>query len=397
MAIIANPTYDEVFKYLMADERVSRVIIGCLLDKKIKRVKQRNNDVLRAGYSDLHLLRLDFNAEVVQDSGETVEVCIELQRAQEADEVMRFRKYLATQYADETNKDEAGKPLHIVTIYLLGHTISTEHKEAVLRINHVVRKNDGMEISTKSSIDFISALTNDMIVVQIPYVKAKHDTLLDKILSVFKEAPRRTSAKTFDYHDNPDEQDVEMVNLLRVLEKAAADPKLIRLMDMEDELERFVKAKEGEAEEARKQIAAAKEMITEAGEKIAKADEMIAQADEKSARADEKSARADEKIAKAEEKSARADEKSAKAEEKSARADEIIAQAEEKIAKAEEKSARADEKIAKAEEMIASARAIEAEHERVSAEHEKMMAEHEKMIAEMAQLKALMKKHGLGE
>ena len=105
MAIIANPTYDEVFKYLMADERVSRVIIGCLLDKKIKRVKQRNNDVLRAGYSDLHLLRLDFNAEVVQESGETVEVCIELQRAQEADEVMRFRKYLATQYADETKEN----------------------------------------------------------------------------------------------------------------------------------------------------------------------------------------------------------------------------------------------------------------------------------------------------
>ena len=261
---------------------------------------------------------------------------------------MRFRKYLATQYADETNKDEAGKPLHIVTIYLLGHTISTEHKEAVLRINHVVRKNDGMEISTKSSIDFISALTNDMIVVQIPYVKAKHDTLLDKILSVFKEAPRRTSAKTFDYHDNPDEQDVEMVNLLRVLEKAAADPKLIRLMDMEDELEHFVKAKEEEAEEARKQIAAAKEKITEAGERIAKADEMIAQANKKSARADEM-------IAKADEKSARADEKFAKA----------------------------DEMIAKAEKMIASARAIEAEHE--------------KMIAEMAQLKALMKKHGFGE
>ena len=362
MAIIANPTYDEVFKYLMADERVSRVIIGCLLDKKIKRVKQRNNDVLRAGYSDLHLLRLDFNAEVVQESGETVEVCIELQRAQEADEVMRFRKYLATQYADETNKDEAGKPLHIVTIYLLGHTISTEHKEAVLRINHVVRKNDGMEISTKSSIDFISALTNDMIVVQIPYVKAKHDTLLDKILSVFKEAPRRTSAKTFDYHDNPDEQDVEMVNLLRVLEKAAADPKLIRLMDMEDELEHFVKAKEEEAEEARKQIAAAKEKITEAGERIAKADEMIAQANKKSVRADEMIAKADE----------------------------IFAKADEMIAKADEKSARADEIFAKAEKMIASARAIEAEHERVSAEHEKM-------VAEMAQLKALMKKHGLGE
>ena len=369
MAIIANPTYDEVFKYLMADERVSRVIIGCLLDKKIKRVKQRNNDVLRAGYSDLHLLRLDFNAEVVQESGETVEVCIELQRAQEADEVMRFRKYLATQYADETNKDEAGKPLHIVTIYLLGHTISTEHKEAVLRINHVVRKNDGMEISTKSSIDFISALTNDMIVVQIPYVKAKHDTLLDKILSVFKEAPRRTNAKTFDYHDNPDEQDVEMVNLLRVLEKAAADPKLIRLMDMEDELEHFVKAKEEEAEEARKQIAAAKEKITEAGERIAKADEMIAQANKKSARADEMIAKADEIFAKA---------------------DEMIAKADEKSARADEKSARADEIFAKAEKMIASARAIEAEHERVSAEHEKM-------IAEMAQLKALMKKHGLGE
>ena len=55
----------------------------------------------------------------------------------------------------------------------------------------------------------------------------------------------------------------------------------------------------------------------------------------------------------------------------------------EMIAKADEKSARADEIFAKAEKMIASARAIEAEHE--------------KMIAEMAQLKALMKKHGLGE
>ncbi len=306
MARLANPTYDEVFKYLMADERVCRAIIGSLLGKKIRKIKQRKNDVLSVVHSDLRLMRLDFNAEVENEDGSLVEVCIELQRAHEADEVMRFRKYLASQYSDDQNVDPEGRPLHIVTIYILGHNISNNCKDAVIRVNHVMCNHDGVSITPKESIEFINALTNDMIVVQIPRIVTRKDTLLDKILNVFKQAPRHVNAKTFDFKEDPDENDADMVNIIRVLERAAGDAQLIKRMDMEDEIVRILenaKSSEELADRAVKKAEDAMRERDEARECLAEAQQCARMAEEEAQKAQRDVQEAEAKLKEAERKS----------------------------------------------------------------------------------------------
>ncbi|MBR4273046.1 MAG: hypothetical protein IKP73_01955 [Bacteroidales bacterium] len=112
--LIANPIYDSAFKYMMQNERAATVLLESLLDK----VRDKN-------------------------TGETELVTIELQKSYLDTEIMRFRTYLGQQYSDIKKTDaemvdtwrknknngqiervsiEKRIPLHIVAIYILGHT-----------------------------------------------------------------------------------------------------------------------------------------------------------------------------------------------------------------------------------------------------------------------------------
>ena len=49
------------------------------------------------------VLRVDFAATVRTAAGEHLRVLIEVQKARFSDDVMRFRRYLGTHYADDRN------------------------------------------------------------------------------------------------------------------------------------------------------------------------------------------------------------------------------------------------------------------------------------------------------
>ena len=44
MIHIANPIYDSVFKYLMEDERIAKIILSALLKKEVVDVQVRRNE-----------------------------------------------------------------------------------------------------------------------------------------------------------------------------------------------------------------------------------------------------------------------------------------------------------------------------------------------------------------
>ena len=44
MVKVYNPIYDTVFKYLMEDDKAAKVLLGNILDKKIKVLTLKNND-----------------------------------------------------------------------------------------------------------------------------------------------------------------------------------------------------------------------------------------------------------------------------------------------------------------------------------------------------------------
>jgi len=115
--IIANPIYDVVFKRLMENERVAKFFISTLLDETVVdlQIKPQErtifpkledmDEVMLASLEkqlyerlSISVFRVDFVATVKTDVGEHKKVMIEIQKAKNALDLMRFRTYLAEHY-----------------------------------------------------------------------------------------------------------------------------------------------------------------------------------------------------------------------------------------------------------------------------------------------------------
>ncbi len=109
---VANALYDVVFKYLMEDKRVAKLLLSALLKMEIEDIEFQPKEFSTSSKTDkktLTIYRMDFKARVKFPNGETKEVLIELQKAKFPSDIMRFRKYLGNQYASEQNVIEDKK------------------------------------------------------------------------------------------------------------------------------------------------------------------------------------------------------------------------------------------------------------------------------------------------
>ncbi len=120
--IIANPIYDVVFKYLLEDIEIARELLSIILGEDIVSVELKPQETAtESPASSVHILRFDFKAVIKTQTGDLKKVLIELQKAKQGFDVMRFRRYLGDNYKKEddvfTNKTEVEKrPLPIVTM-----------------------------------------------------------------------------------------------------------------------------------------------------------------------------------------------------------------------------------------------------------------------------------------
>ena len=96
--VIANPIYDVVFKRMMENDKVAKFFIGTLLEQTIETVTVKSQEFT---YTDelagLAVFRLDFIATIKTESGELKKVLIEIQKAKNQIDLMRFRNYLGEQ------------------------------------------------------------------------------------------------------------------------------------------------------------------------------------------------------------------------------------------------------------------------------------------------------------
>ncbi len=104
MAQVVNPIYDTVFKYLMQDEKVAKVLIGNILKTKVVSIQMNNNEYSAMLPDGKKMFKLDFSATILTRSGKHQLVHIEVQKALEEGEIMRFRSYLGAIYMDQTKK-----------------------------------------------------------------------------------------------------------------------------------------------------------------------------------------------------------------------------------------------------------------------------------------------------
>lgn len=269
---IANPIYDVVFKYLLEDNKIARLIISKIIETEVVELDfSAKERTMEMEHQSLTVYRLDFTARIKTGANRYKTVLIEIQKAKFPTDIMRFRKYLGEQYGDHDNTylaEEKGRELKkarpIISIYFLGHRLENIDTSLIKIKRHYYDSITGKEIQTRD--DFIESLTHDSYVIQVPCLKSRRRNDVEILLSVFDQ--ERSGP---DHHIlNVDEADfpAEYQPIIRRLQRAIAENKVRETMDIEDEVlaeledkERFIelqreqlREKETKLEETKKQL-----------------------------------------------------------------------------------------------------------------------------------------------
>jgi hypothetical protein len=232
---IANPIYDAVFKYLMDDNRIAKKLLSLIIGIKIKSIKLTPKEFEdKIENKSWTIFRIDFAAEIILENGSIQKVIIEVQKAKFASDIMRFRRYLGSQYRDKNNiyTDQRGKnkAMPIVSIYILGQPLG-DISAPIIKVGRFYQDlTKNTKINTKN--EFIEALTHDSFIIQVPLLNKKGRTKLERVLSVFENKEAYQHFVNIDENNYPE----EYADIIRRLTKAAAEPDVMDKMDIEDEL-----------------------------------------------------------------------------------------------------------------------------------------------------------------
>ncbi len=240
MTIIANPIYDTVFKFLMEDNRVAKILLSALLQKEVVEVQMRQTEYTDSNRPKISMFRLDFAAKIREKDGKEHTVLIELQKTWRLSETLRFRQYLGTQYLDKENipvtKENSKRfALPMISIYILGHKLG-DLQEPVVYVRRRYLDQDSNPIVRGVPDPFIESLTHDTIIVQIPYLKGRIRSHLDRLLNLFDQDYRlKEDEHLLEFDEEKLQGNDEQLVMYRLV-KAAAAPKVRRSMQVEDEV-----------------------------------------------------------------------------------------------------------------------------------------------------------------
>jgi hypothetical protein len=185
--LIANPIYDVVFKRMMENEKVAKFFIGTLLEEIIETIEvQPQEFTYTDALSALAVFRLDFIATIKTKTGEQRKVLIEIQKAKNQIDLMRFRNYLAEQYKKEDTINNQRIALPITTIYILGFKLNEIDTPCLKVERNYMDHTNKTTLQVKS--DFVEKLTHDSFIVQVERITNRYQTKLDKLLSIFEQS-----------------------------------------------------------------------------------------------------------------------------------------------------------------------------------------------------------------
>lgn len=280
MIFIANPIYDAVFKFMMEDNKVARLLLSALLKKEILELSIQQSEYTAIHENRISLFRMDFSARILDNDGTEHLILIELQKTWLATETLRFRQYLATQYNSPNNMksgNNASFGLPIISIYILGHTVGNL-KEPVVYVRRQYLDYDDQVIDQKDP--FVESLTHDSVIVQIPFLKGRTRNRLERLLNVFDQDYRTASDEhILEIDENifmPDEQMI----ITRLLVAGVA-PQVRREMQIEDEILSEIERRDtaimqrDQVIEQRDQMIEKKEQMIEKKEQIIEQKEQI--------------------------------------------------------------------------------------------------------------------------
>ena len=256
--IIANPIYDVVFKRMMENERVAKFFIGTLLDETIEHIEVKPQEYTFEGEFEendpkkyeiieerikkrynIWVYRLDFIATIKTESGESKKVLIEIQKAKNQIDLMRFRNYLAEQYKKEDTIDNEKVVLPITTIYILGFKLPEIETPCIKVERNYKDLVNNKIINIKS--DFVEKLTHDSFIVQIDRITNSYSTKLEKLLSIFEQQHFIDDNKiTKEFNHDLDNEDIKLTT--DILHFSGTNPSERKKIEIEQEAWRTINA-----------------------------------------------------------------------------------------------------------------------------------------------------------
>lgn len=302
--IIANPIYDKTFKRIMENDKVAKFFIGTLLDEEIVELKYEPQEftyfrdldpkdpkvleMFAKQYNErvlINVFRLDFIATIKTKTGEFKKILIEIQKAKNQVDLMRFRKYLAEQYKKEDEVEGKRAILPITTIYILGFILPEIDSPCIKVERHYTDLIENRIINKKN--DFIERLTHDSFVVQVNRITDRYQTSLDKLLSVFEQSNFIDDDKITKLYKHP--TDLEEIKIITdILHHSGTDPEEREEIEKEREAWRSLNAlfegKEMELlekiEKHKIEIAKQEETLKEQGEALKEQGETLKEQEE---------------------------------------------------------------------------------------------------------------------
>ena len=288
---IANPIYDTVFKHLMENNRVARFFVETIIDQPVESVDvtQQERTLLKTPQTIdgqeltpeevtkiaelLSIMRYDFVATIRTPDGHK-KVLIEIQKAKNIFDLMRFRTYLGEQYKRkdllDMDEKETEAILPIITIYLLGFKLP-ETDAIVIHVSRtyfdvIARR----ELHVKS--EFIECLTHDSYVVQIPRIEGKSRSRLEKMLNIFEQNDfydKTGILKQYRHDLDYDDQDIRL--MVEILCHVASNPENREEIELEWRSKEFL----DDYLQQKKEFALQKQAIEEKDKAIEEKDKVL--------------------------------------------------------------------------------------------------------------------------
>jgi len=243
---IANPIYDVVFKYMMEDNTVAKLLISSIIGEEVvnldpnpqEHTREKDKKENKEGFENLTYYRLDFSAKIKMSDGEYKVVIIEMQKADLPTDIMRFRRYLGEQYVDYENSTVNNKEIdamQIYAIYFLGKDLGV-HDTPVLSVFPEIKDvYTGKVVSKKSK--FIEGLNHKSWIVQISCLKERRRNELEQLLSIFDQSNRTSDSHILNVREEDFSEKYRPI--IRRLKGAASSSKMKKQMKEEDEVLKY--------------------------------------------------------------------------------------------------------------------------------------------------------------
>jgi hypothetical protein len=261
---------------------MAKKVISVIIEEEIEEIELLPPDNTSIDVAKiLRGIRLDFKAKICTKTGEKITVIIEMQKIDDPDPIIRFRRYLGRTYLkyetieyETKNKKKGIKYVAhpIIAIYILGYNLDDILTPSV-KINKQITDTTNQEVLDVKN-EFIEMLTHRSYILQIRRLRPDRLTRVEKLLSLFDQ--KKISDNPYILDISTSDVDTEFSDMADYLHLPVTSEDFIRQMEFYDDVDRSLSEKEENLLQAKIEIRQ-KELVIQNKENEIKEKETVIQ------------------------------------------------------------------------------------------------------------------------